>query len=135
MLTANKFTNRKCSPCFSNSMRFCCKQVIKTDHFKSNQTNRTFRIFQKATSKNNFIIYLPECGLCEIQYFGKGETAFNMQLHNHRKDIKYPNTIPVDKHFNQTRHNFNLHAKFIIIEQLQDIEDTSNEILTERLKI
>ena len=48
LLTTNKFTNGKCSPCFSNSRTLCCKQVIKTEHFKSNQTNRTFRIFQKT---------------------------------------------------------------------------------------
>ena len=45
-----------------------------------------------------------------------------------------PKAIPVDKHFNQTGHNFNLHAKFIIIEQLQYNEKTSSEILKERLK-
>ena len=53
---------------------------------------------------------------------------------NHRKDVKDTKTIPTDKHFNQARHNFNLHAIFIITEQLQDIEKTSNEILKERLK-
>ena len=45
-----------------------------------------------------------------------------------------PKAIPVDKHFSQTGHNFNLHAKFIIIEQLQYNEKTSSEILKERLK-
>ena len=35
LLTTNK----------SNSRTLCCKQVVKTEHFKSNQTNRTFRIF------------------------------------------------------------------------------------------
>ena len=52
-----------------------------------------------------------------------------MQLNNHRKDVKDPKAISVDKHFNQTGHNFNLHAKFIIIEQLQDTEKKSNETL------
>ena len=134
LLTTNKFTNRKCSPCFSNSRTLCCKQVIKTEHFKSNQTNRTFRIFQKTTCKSNFIIYLLECELCKIQYVGKAETVFNIRLNNHRKDVKGPRAIPVDKHFNHAGHNLNLHAKFIIFEQLQDIEKTSNEILIERLK-
>ena len=55
-------------------------------------------------------------------------------MNNHRKDVKDPKAIPVDKHFNQTGHNFHLHAKLIIIEQLQEIEKTSNEILKERLK-
>ena len=134
LLTTNKFTNGKCSPCFSNSRTLCCKQVIKTEHFKSNQTNRTFRIFQKTTCKSNFTISLLECELCKIQYVGKAETAFNIRLNNHRKDVKDPKAITVDKHFSQTGHNFNLHAKFIIIEQLQDIEKTSNKILKERLK-
>ena len=56
----------KRSPCFSNSRILCCKQVMKTEHFKSNQTNRTFRIFQKTTCKSNFIISLLECELCKI---------------------------------------------------------------------
>ena len=51
LLTTNKFTNGKCLPCFSNSRALCCKQVIKTEHFKSNLTNRTFRIFKKTTCK------------------------------------------------------------------------------------
>ena len=50
-------------------------------------------------------------------------------MNNHRKDVKDAKDIPVDKHFNQTGHNFNLYTKFIITEQLQDIEKTSNEIL------
>ena len=55
-------------------------------------------------------------------------------MNNYRKDVKDPKAIPVDKHFHQTGHNFNQHAKFIIIEQLQDIEETFNEILKEILK-
>ena len=51
LLTTNKFTNGKCLPCFSNSRTLCCKQVIKTEHFKSNLTNRTFRILKKTTCK------------------------------------------------------------------------------------
>ena len=107
---------------------------MKTEHFKSNQTNRTFRIFQKTTCQSNFIIYLLECKLCKIPYLGKAETAFNIRLNNHTKDIKDPKAVSVNEHSNQTGHNFNLHAKFIIIEQLQDIEKTSNEIVKERLK-
>ena len=112
----------------------CCKQAIKTEHFKSSQTNRTFRIFQKAICKSNFIIYILECELCKIQYVGKAETTFNIWLNNHRKDVKDPKAILEDKHFSQTEHILNLHAKFIIIEQLQGLEKTSNEILKERLK-
>ena len=90
LLTTNKFTNGKRSACFSNSRTLCCKQVIKTNHFKSNETIRKFRIFQKTTCKSNFIIYLLECELCKIQEVGKAETAFNIRLNNHRKDVKNP---------------------------------------------
>ena len=115
-------------------MTLCCKQVTKTEHFKSKQINITFRIFQKTTCKSNFIVYLLECELCKIKYVGTAETAFNIRLNNHRKDVKGYKAILVDKHFNQTGHNFNLHAKFIITEPLQDIEKTPNKILKERLK-
>ena len=91
-------------------------------------------MFQKTTCKSNFIIHLPECKLCKIQYVRKTETAFNIRLNNHRKDVKDLKAIPVDKHFNQAGHNFNLRTKFIIIEQLQDIEKTSKKILKGRLK-
>ena len=134
LLTTNKFHNGKCSPYFSNSRTLCSKQVKNTEHFKSNQTKRTFKIFQKTTCKSNFIIYLPECQLCKIQYVRKAKTSFNIRLNNHREDVKDPKAIPAEKHFNQTGHNFYLHAKFILIEQLQDIEKTSNEKLKDRLK-
>ena len=55
-------------------------------------------------------------------------------MNNNGKDVKDTKAIPLVKHFNQTRHNFNLHPIIIITEQLQDIEKTSNEILKERLK-
>ena len=73
------------------------------EHFKSNQANRIFRIVQNTTCKSNFIMYLLECKLCKIQYVGKAETAFNIQLNNHRKDVKDPKTIPVEKHFSSLK--------------------------------
>ena len=78
--------------------------------------------------------YLLQCKHCKTHYIGKAETALNIRLNNHRKDVKDPKAIRVDKHFNQIGNNFKLHAKVIIIEQLQDIEKSSNEILKERLK-
>ena len=40
-----------------------------------------------------------ECALCKIQYVGKAETAFNIRLNNHRKDVNNPKSIPADLHF------------------------------------
>ena len=45
-----------------------------------------------------------------MPYVGKAETVFIIRLNNRRKDAKDPKAMPVDKHFNQTGHNFNLEA-------------------------
>ena len=34
-----------------------------------------------------------KCTLCNKQYVGKAETAFNIRLNKHRKDTKDPNAI------------------------------------------
>ena len=133
-ISSAKLGQGTCTPCYSNSRTLCCKQVQKTETFKSNQTNEVFKIFHTINCKSNFIIYLMECKLCKLQYVGKAETAFNIRLNNHRKDIKDPKAIPADKHFNQPQHSFNNHAKFILIEQLQNIDKTSTETLKDRLK-
>ena len=66
-----------------------------------------------------------ECTLCKIQYVGKAETSFNIRLNNHRIDANgnNPKAIPASIHFKQPGHNFNKHAKFTLIEQINtDIE-------------
>ena len=122
-----------CVPC--NSTRcLCCQQLISTTTFKSNQTNKTFKIYHRVNCKSNFVIYLLKCYICNIQYVRKSETPFNIRLNNHRKDIKSPNAIPACKHFNRHDHDFNNHEKIIIIEQLRNILTASSETLKERLK-
>ena len=80
------------------------------------------------------MIYLLECILCKIQYVAKSETAFNIRLNNHRKDIKKLNAIEACKHFNSNEHTFSKHGKFIIIEQLRNINTTPTETLKLRLR-
>ena len=69
-----------------------------------------------------------------MQYVGKAETAFNLRLNNHRKDTKNPNSILACKHFQEKRHDFNKHAKFIIIDKLVNLHG-SKETLREMLVI
>ena len=43
-----KFTNEiqgKCTRCLANNKTMCCKQVVHTITFRSNQTNRIFQIY------------------------------------------------------------------------------------------
>ena len=72
--------------------------------------------------------------MCRIQYVAKSETSFNIRLNNHRKVKKNPNAIAACKHFNNNEHTFSKHGKFIIIEQLQNINITPTETLKLRLK-
>ena len=63
-------------------------------------------------------MYLLECLKCQLQYAGKSETKFNIRINNHRKDITKKNSIPASNHFDIEGHNFNMYAKFILLEQL-----------------
>ena len=117
-----KFTNKiqgKCTPCLANNRTLCCKQVVYTTTFRSNQTNSIFQIYHNLNCKSKYVIYLLECTKCKIKYVGKAETEFNIRLNNHRKDVWKPDAIPASRHFSGKSHNFNTHAKFILIEQIR----------------
>ena len=117
-------------PCNSTQYLFR-QQLISTTTFKSNQTNKAFKIYHRVNCKSSFVIYLLECN---IQYVGKSETPFKIRLNNHRNDVKNPNAISTPKYFNRQDYNFNNYRKIIIIEQLRNIRTTSTETLKERLK-
>ena len=66
--------------------------------FKSNQTNKTFKIYDKVNYKSSFVFCLLECYILNIQYVGKSETSCNIRVNNYRKEIKNPNAILAFKH-------------------------------------
>ena len=74
-----------------------------------------------------------ECVLCNKQYAGKTEATFNLRLSNHRKDLNKQNLVQADQHFRLHGHNFNKHAKFTLIEQLNET-NIDKELLRYRLK-
>ena len=90
-------------PCNSTQYLFR-QQLISTTTFKSNQTNKAFKIYHRVNCKSSFVIYLLECN---IQYVGKSETPFKIRLNNHRNDVKNPNAISTPKYFNRQDYNFN----------------------------
>ena len=97
-----KFTNKiqgKCTPCLANNRTLCCKRIVHTTTFRSNQTNRIFHIYHNLNCKSKYVIYLLECTKCKTQYIGKAETEFNIRLNNHRKDVWKPDAIPASHHF------------------------------------
>ena len=104
--------------------RFAANKFSKTTTATSTQTRETFTIFT----------YLLECIICKTQNVGNSEISFNIRLNNHRKYFKKPNGIEACKHFNNNEHTFSKHGKFIIIEQLRNINTTPTETLKLRLK-
>ena len=86
--------------------------TYSTTTLKSNQTDKTFKNYQRVNCKSSFVIYPLECYICNIQYVA----------------------IPPWKHFNRHDHDFNNHGKIIIIEQLRNILAASTETLKERQK-
>ena len=63
----------------------------------------------------------------------EAENEFNIRLNNHRKDVWKPDAIPGSRHFSGKKHNFNTHAKFILIEQILHVDIDTGKI-KERLK-
>ena len=99
-----KFTNKiqgKCTPCLASNRTLCCKQIVHTATFRSNQTNTIFQIYDNLNYKCEHIIYSLECTKCKIQYVGKVETEFNIRLNNHQKDVWKPETTCKPSFFKQ----------------------------------
>ena len=114
----------------------CCTQVVNAKTSESYQTKRTFKIFHRLNCKSSFVIYLMECTLCRIQYVGKAETPFSIRLNNHRKDANgnNPKASPASIHFKQPGHSFNKHARFTLIEQINNTINTDIDTIKIRLR-
>ena len=97
----------------------------KYNSFKSNQLKRVFNIYHTITYKHQWIIFLLECILCNLQYLGKSETSLNVRLNNNWKDLNHPKAIPACVHFRKEGHNFIQHAKFTLTEQPTETKNVS----------
>ena len=125
----------RCTPCLSQARNKCCKQMISTDHFINRKTNQKFFIRHNLNCKSDKVIYLIECTLCDKGYVGKSETPSNLRTNNHRCDANKADSIGVDKHFfDNKNHNFEKHAKIILIERLKNAENMTKEEITYNLE-
>ena len=60
------------------------------------------------------------------QYVGKVEKQkMNKRVNKHRNDVKRPDAITIDKHFNDPEHDFNRDFRVIVIEEItkRDLSD------------
>ena len=90
-------------------------KVQSRNTFRSTVTQKTFKIYNKLNCKSRYLIYLMEFVVCSKQYSGKSETAFNLRLNNHRKDLNKRNLLEADQRCWLPGHKFNKHAKFTLI--------------------
>ena len=120
-----------CTTCRSKAGNICCKQVKTTATFKSQKTNKSWKIFHNRNCKTEYAIYLMKCIICNLHYVGKNETPFHIRLNNHRNE-KDPKVILAGKHFQKNGHRFNEHARFTITERLTNT-NLDKEILRESL--
>ena len=131
--------NGYCKPCFSRTNNLCCKQAAPTTTFKSNATLKTYQIFHPLNCIRSYIICSLECLKCQIQYVVKSGTDFKIRLHKkektqNKKDVTRKDSIPASNDFDIEGHNFKIHAKFILIEQLNQT-NLDKLTLRKRLKI
>ena len=90
------------------------------------------KIFHNANCRTEYVIYLIECAICNLQYVGKNETPFNIRLNHHRIDVKDPKATLANKDFQKIDHRFNVHARFTIINRSTNT-NLDKEISRERL--
>ena len=73
-----------------------------------------------------------ECIKRKLQCVGKSETNSNIRFNSLQKEVWKPDAIRASRHFSGKNHNFNTHAKLILIEHICHIDiDKKNK---ERLK-
>ena len=64
----------------------------------------------------------------------KVRNSFSYKIEQPQKGYKNPHPIEEYKHFNNWNHVFHKRGKLVLIEQLNNIRNTSTEVLKQRLK-
>ena len=115
-----------CSPCLSSIKNKCCRQIAESKTFQSDQTRESFEIRHKLNCRSRNCIYLGYCIKCsKNQYVGKSEPPANLRFNTHRHDVSSENGLTFDKHFDQKDHDFDHHARFVLIEQIKNHRNLS----------
>ena len=96
----NKTTKGRISP--SNKRSKCCKHVVNMSKFQSSVTKKTYNIWEVMHCKDTSLVYLLSC-------------------------MKYVNqsSLEAGKHFTLPGHNFNRDVRFILIEEIHNLAESS----------
>ena len=89
----------KCSGC-----SVCNNYLVETDHFTSYHTDKTYKCTQEITCTDEYIIYLINDKLCQINSVGRSENNLRSRWPSHKSHIKTnADTCKVAKHFNNRK--------------------------------
>ena len=105
-------------------------EIFAVTKLQQHQLSRVNK-FKKHTRFFTKIIVPARCKTQCLEY---AETVFNIRLYNRENDgkITHSKTLLASKHFQEKNHDFNKHAKLIIIDKLAKTK-TPKEILRQRL--
>ena len=107
---------RGCEACGKPKCSWC-KGINKTTTFTSSNNNKTFKIFHSVNCQSSWVIYIIECNICNLQYIGKSDTAFKLQVHPGREFMGEV-TKEMEKHdVRIRRENVNVHRDQGIVER------------------
>ena len=116
----------RCTPCRGRADCKCCNHIINTQFFTSRRGKR-YNMRHRTNCKSKNAIYLGMCIKCnQHQYVGKVEKQqMNKRVNKHRNDVKRPDGISIDKHFDDPEHDFNRDFRVIVIEEItkKDLTD------------
>ena len=75
--------------CFKcNKCKVVCPVLVESKSFKSQNTQKTYKIRQQLTCDSDWLIYLSTCQKCGGQYVGKSKTKFKLRHSNHKQEVK-----------------------------------------------
>ena len=118
--TPHNLTPKGCRECERTKCSWC-KRINQTTTFTSPNNKKTFTIFHAMDCQSSWIIYIIECNISKLQYIGKSETAFNLQLSNHSNHIKkgVSSGELTDLFLHNTRtHDFDNHVTITVTEKI-----------------
>lgn len=94
-----------CRPCGKGRCKVC-KHMQTTTVAESTHSNFKHKISGALDCDSNNVIYLLECGVCNMQYVGQTDTPFRIRFNNHRSHVRSLPGLPLSKHVALKDHNF-----------------------------
>ena len=99
-----------------------------TNIFRKKSTEKEFIIHCPVTCTTTNIIYLLECGICNLQYIGTTGRDLRTRMAEHRSEAKNNVGCSLNKHLRSKNHHSDFNKlKVTIIEHIPDWDVESRQ--------